>query len=120
MAKKNFSRDEIIGKQVIDVNAMIIGSVKDLSFDLEAKDIDLVVTAKDGKELTLSSSDMSSVGDVILLKKTLEQIKAPKVIEKKVVDKVTPPPAKLGLCAGCGYQNDTTAKFCIKCGGQLG
>jgi len=111
--KKYLSRENIVGKQVIDSKAMIVGSVKDLSFDLEAKDIGLTITTKDGKEVTVLSGNMESVGDVVLLKKTIEQLEAPKVVE------VPPPtPAKPGLCAVCGYQNDPTAKFCIKCGAK--
>ena len=128
MGKRYLSRDNIVGKQVIDSKAMILGSVKDLSFDLETKDIGLTITTKDGKEVTISSGEMGCVGDVILLKKTLEQLEAPEVVEEipppqpKVVEKAPPPPPppKPGLCAVCGYQNDPASKFCIKCGTKLG
>jgi sporulation protein YlmC with PRC-barrel domain len=116
MEKKYLSKDDLVGKKVIDSEAMIIGSVKDLSFNLEAKDIGLTITVKDGREITVSSGDMICVGDVVLLKKTLKQIEAPKAVEKV---QHPPPKAKQGLCAVCGWQNDSNAKFCIKCGAKL-
>ena len=118
MNKKYLSRKEIVGKQVIDSKAMILGKVRELSFDLASRDIGLTIEPKDGTEFTVSSSDMSSIGDVILLKRTLSEVETPEVVEK-----ASPPPpsqpTKLGLCSVCGYQNDKTSKFCIKCGAKM-
>jgi sporulation protein YlmC with PRC-barrel domain len=120
MSKKYLSRKDIVGKQVIDSEAMIQGNVKELSFDLEAKDIGLTIATKDGKEVNVSSSDIRSIGDVILLKRTLSEVETPKIDEKTPSTPPLPPqPAKPGLCAVCGYQNEKTAKFCIKCGAKM-
>jgi sporulation protein YlmC with PRC-barrel domain len=113
MKKRYLSRDDIVGKQVIDSKAMIVGSVKDLSFNFDAKEIGLTITQKDGKEVDVASSDIGCVGDVILLKKTLQESGAPEE-PKKIA-----PPSPAGLCAVCGFQNDQNAKFCIKCGAKL-
>ena len=62
---------------------------------------------------------VSEVNDVILLKKTLSEIETPKVTKKADFH---PPPVKSvkpGLCAVCGFQNEKTAKFCIKCGAEM-
>jgi sporulation protein YlmC with PRC-barrel domain len=120
MSKKYLSRKDIVGKQVIDSKAMILGNVKELSFDLETRDIGLTIATKDGKEVNVSSSDMMSIGDVVLLKSTLSEVKTPKIVEKAASPPPPPPqPAKPGLCAVCGYQNDKKAKFCIKCGAKM-
>jgi sporulation protein YlmC with PRC-barrel domain len=126
MSKKYLSRKEIVGKQVIDSKAMILGNVKELSFDLETRDIGLTIETKDGNEINVSSSDMRSIGDVILLKKTRSEVETQDVVEtKEIVEKIPPPPppspqpAKPGLCSVCGYQNEKTSKFCIKCGTKM-
>lgn len=119
MSKKYLSRKDIVGKQVIDSKAMILGNVKELSFDLGTRDIGLTITTKNGKEVNVSSRDMRNIGDVILLKKTLSEIETPKVTKKADFH---PPPVKSvkpGLCAVCGFQNEKTAKFCIKCGAEM-
>lgn len=120
MSKKYLSRKDIVGKQVIDSEAKILGNVKELSFDLETRDIGLTIETKNGKEVNVSSRDMSSIGDVILLKRTLSEVETPKIIKKAPSTPPPPPkPSKLGLCNGCGYQNEKTAKFCIKCGAKM-
>jgi sporulation protein YlmC with PRC-barrel domain len=120
MSKKYLSRKDIVGKQVIDSEAMILGNVKELSFDLETRDIGLTIATKDGKEINVSSNDMRSIGDVVLLKKTLNEVETPTVVEKAPTPSTPPPPpVKPGLCAVCGYQNDPKAKFCIKCGAKM-
>ena len=119
MSKKYLSRKDIVGKQVIDSEANILGNVKELSFDLETRDIGLTITTKNGKEVNVSSRDMSSIGDVILLKRTLSEVETPNVVEKAPSPPPPPQPAKPGLCPVCGYQNEKTAKFCIKCGAKM-
>ena len=126
MEKKYLSRENIVGKQVIDYKAIIIGTVKELSFDFKAKDIGLTITTYDGKEVNVSSDDLRTVGDVLFLKKTAKLVEAPKAIgpkKPKVVKKASsspsPKPSKAGLCSMCAYQNESTAKFCIKCGTAL-
>jgi len=126
--KKYFTRDKIIGKQVIDSKATIMGVVKDLSFDLVAKDFSLIIKAKADKEITVDSKNVKVVGDVILLTVAAETFETPVVPATPAKLKVSPPvssPAKpslprtLGLCSGCGFQNESKSKFCIKCGAKL-
>ena len=121
MSKKYLSRKDIVGKQVIDSQAKILGNVTELSFDLETRDMGLTITTKKGKEINVSSGDMSSIGEVILLKRSLGEIEIQKVIKKAPSPPPTPPlqPAKQGLCAVCGFQNGKSAKFCTKCGTKI-
>lgn len=47
---------------------------------------------------------------------------APPVAQVSRVDSpqvVSQPQVTTGLCGSCGYQNDPTASFCIKCGTKL-
>lgn len=120
MEKKYLSRD-VIGKQVIDPKAIIVGKVKDLSFDMTSKNITLIVTTTTGADTTIDGNHIAIVGDVVLLSKPIEA-PTPAPAESPVLQKPQPapqPPAAPGLCSACGYQNDTTAKFCIKCGSKL-
>ncbi len=123
MEKKYLSKDKLVGKQVIDSSAMIIGNAKDLTFDFEAKEIGLTITAKTGGEIVVSGSNVISVGDVILLNKRIE---LPEVNSTTSQSTYSSPPIKEptvsttpGLCRVCNFQNEATSKFCIKCGSKL-
>jgi len=124
MEKKYLSKDKLVGKQVIDSSAMIIGTVKDMTFDFEARDIGITITAKTGGEIVVPGSNVSNIGDVILLNKKIELPEAAPTATPQST--YSPPPVKeavasttIGLCRNCNYQNDATAKFCIKCGSKL-
>ncbi len=69
--------DEIVGKEVLDNSATIIGKVKDVEMDLETKTIEALVLGKGGiseglglsKGETIVPYDMvKKIGDKILLK----------------------------------------------------
>lgn len=126
MDKKYLSRDKIVGKEVIDSNATLIGSVKDLALDLSSKNIALTILTKTGSDIIVGGDSIIVVGDVILLNKTIELSKIEKVSppdKPQVASQPTPPtqptPSTPGLCSACGYQNDANSKFCIKCGHKL-
>lgn len=128
MEKKYLTRDKIIGKQVIDSKATIMGTVKDLSFDLVAKDFSLIIKAKADKEITVDSKNVKVVGDVILLTVAAETFEKPVAPATPTTPKASPsvsppvkpsPPRTPGLCSGCGFQNESNSKFCIKCGSKL-
>ena len=129
MEKKYLSRDNIVGKQVIDSSAMIIGNVKDLAFDFEKKEIALAVTTRAGGEITVAGSDVNNVGDIVLLNKKVElpavpstptpSVVVPSVAVPPSAAKEAVPPQRTGLCPMCNYQNDVNSRFCIKCGAKL-
>ena len=123
--KKYLTRDKIIGKQVIDSKATIMCTVKDLSFDLVAKDFSLIIKAKADKEITVDSKNVKVVGDVILLTVAAETFETPATpttpeAPPSVSSPTKPsPPRTPGLCSGCGFQNESNSKFCIKCGAKI-
>ena len=124
MEKKYLSRDQIIDKDVIDSNAIKIGKVKDIALDLNSKKIAFTILTKTDEDITIDGENISVVGDVVLLNKTLELLTAPASQEEKVSTPEIPmapsqPSNTPGLCNICAYQNDRNAKFCIKCGHKL-
>ncbi len=134
MERKFLTKERLVGKQVIDLKAMVVGSVKDLSFDLEAKEIALTLTTKSGGDVTVMSSDITTVGDVILLNKAVDLPTPPEPTPAPSEVKPTPTPTapvapapeaptaprrEPGLCLVCNFQNDPFSKFCIKCGTKV-
>jgi sporulation protein YlmC with PRC-barrel domain len=129
--KKYLSKEQIVGKQVIDSGARTIGTVRDLAFDLVNQEIALTVALNDQQVFTVTSGDVVGVGDVILLNKVVDLATTPPSVKRtttspppaKKATPVTAPeaeaPAKPGLCKVCSFQNDEKAKFCIKCGSKL-
>ncbi|MFH0749026.1 MAG: zinc-ribbon domain-containing protein [Candidatus Bathyarchaeota archaeon] len=122
MDKKYLSRDKIVGKQVIDSNALIVGTVKDIVLDVGSKNIAFSVVTKTGTDITIDGKSITAVGEVILLSKRIEIPGSPQVETVPVHEKseaTSQPPPAIGLCNSCGYQNDVNSKFCIKCGQRL-
>ncbi|MHA2408193.1 MAG: zinc-ribbon domain-containing protein [Candidatus Ranarchaeia archaeon] len=123
MEKKYLTRDKIIGKKVIDSKASIVGTVKDLSFNLVDGEVVLTVTTTEGTDIDVSSKSVSSVGDLILLKQIIDAQEQPETPTTPAPP--AEPPAKPsstqtpGLCPECSYQNEPSNKFCIKCGSKL-
>ena len=113
---KRLTKDQVVGKQVIDLEATLIGTVTDLSFDLESNKIDLVVTTKAGTLIDVLRKDIGTVGDVILLNK---KVKIPDISVATKPQPQRQSPKTPGLCSACGYQNEASSKFCMKCGSKL-
>jgi sporulation protein YlmC with PRC-barrel domain len=138
LEKNYLTKDKIIGKQVADTQAIIVGTVKDLSFDIVAKKIALTITTQDGEDINVESEAVKAIGDIVLLSNTISELtkpipepqpptstttlepSAPTPTEspKEPITQDKPTPAK-GLCASCGFQNEPTNKFCIKCGSKI-
>jgi len=122
MDKKYLVRDKIVGKEVIDSNGMMIGNVKDIAIDLNSKDIDLTVQMKTGTDMVLEGESIIVVGDVVLINKKIEMpisSQLEKDSKPEVPQIKTQPTIGSGLCSSCSYQNEKSAKFCIKCGQKL-
>ena len=126
MEKKFLSRDKIVGKQVIDSNGMILGTVKDIAFDLPTGKMSITVADEAGKEIEIPNDDVSAVGDAVILKRPrTEVVEGPKPTPAAPAKPAAPSPAApsarapTGLCPNCGYQNDPNSRFCIKCGTKL-
>lgn len=119
MAKKFLSREKMVGKQVIDSEGTIVGNLKDISINLEDKEIALLVVARTGAEVNIPSEDVLRVGDVILLSKEVKLPPPPKGAPP--APSAAPPalPTAPNKCPKCGYLNALDSKFCIKCGTKL-
>jgi len=122
MSKKYLSKDKLAGKQVIDTEGMIVGTVRDIVFDLEAKEMALTIGTVAGSEVTISQSDVKGVGDVVLLATRVEIPKPAEPVALVPPQPIAPPPPSTvgeGICPSCGFKNEPYAKFCVKCGGKL-
>ncbi len=126
MEKKFLSLEKIVGKQVIDGNGKILGTVKDIAFDLPRGKISITVTDEKNKDTEITSDDVSAVGDVILMK-GLEKAEVGDVSKKQPTATTQAAktstslkgPVSPGLCPNCAYQNEVESNFCIKCGTRL-
>ena len=124
MEKRLLSRDKIVGKQVIDSNGMMLGTIKDIAFDLAQSKMAVTIADEKGKETEVSSDDVSAVGDVVLLKRpreaeAVEVPRRPSPSTKPAPSPTAKAPTSPGLCPNCGYQNEPASRFCIKCGTGL-
>lgn len=73
--------EDIIGKEVVNTDAKLVGKVSDIEFDEDTREIDSLILKKGGISETLNISksenvipyDMiSKIGDKILLKDTFD------------------------------------------------
>jgi len=145
MTERFYRREELIGKEVYDANAIHVGTAKDVAYSTDGKTA--LVVSKGKKEETIPFQNISEIGDIILLKKTFAETKATEPAPRadkpetktttpsywKEVIRVSPPPspAKQGIsevqgppvlpktCPKCQRENKPTAKFCAKCGFKL-
>jgi len=127
----SLSRERIVGKQVIDANGHILGSVKDIALDLKSKAFSIKVATRSGAEVAVQVEDIAASGDVILLNKpvmvpeNLDAAQAPAPMIQPAPASQAPaavvlaPSQAPGFCLSCGYQNDPSSRFCIKCGTKL-
>ncbi|MGA9049076.1 MAG: PRC-barrel domain-containing protein [Dehalococcoidia bacterium] len=66
---------ELIGKEVIDANAKIIGPVRDVELDLKKWTVTaLIVRAGFIKKLTILTTDIDKIGDKVMLKVAVDKI----------------------------------------------
>ena len=74
--------EEIVGKEVLDSSAIVIGKVKDVDVDFETKSLDSFILGKGGiseglglsKGETIVPYDMvNKIGDKILLKELMNE-----------------------------------------------
>lgn len=115
--RKFFRRDEIVGKDVYDLEAKKVGSVSDLAFSSDAKPA-LVVTKQDKSEEIVPLESVDKLGDIVLLKvNRLGTAAQPSQTQPNIPD--ASPPTNSRICVKCGAVNSLTARFCTKCRNQF-
>jgi sporulation protein YlmC with PRC-barrel domain len=66
---------EIIGKEVIDAEAKIIGPVQDLEIDLTKWTVSGIIVKKGFmKKITIAAGNIDKVGDKVVLKAAFDKI----------------------------------------------
>ena len=121
--KTYFPTEKFVGKQVIDVKGSMIGNVKDLAVSVGDVDLALVVITKAGADIQIPWSDIQSIEDVVLLKKTIDLPKAPETTAEVPTVIPTTIPISAGpstniQCPSCKATIPGHAKFCPKCGSR--
>ena len=75
--------NDIIGKEILDSSANVIGKVKDIEIDTSSKNLDFLIINKGSSGKILKSSNeeekipfemINSIGDKIILKEDLKDI----------------------------------------------
>ncbi len=128
----------MLGKPVVGTDAVIVGTVKDLAVSNDGR-VALQVERRDASnqpssEMYLGSEEISAVADVILLKHSSGragsgataqgQPQTPTSLPSNSGTYTAPPPYPGGMsvgkaCSKCGYVNNASSRFCIKCGSSL-
>ncbi|MBS7655300.1 PRC-barrel domain-containing protein [Candidatus Bathyarchaeota archaeon] len=104
---KYYSREDVVGKEVIEAEAKKLGVVKDLAFSTEGKAaliLDRVDEKGELQEAILPFDKILKIGDVILIKSASD-------LESSLA------PGK--ICPNCKSKNPLNAKYCFKCGVTL-
>jgi sporulation protein YlmC with PRC-barrel domain len=97
--------------QGVDSKGAIIGSVKDLAINPTNNEVFLLIETKEGSNIEISLTDVSSIEDVILLAKSESESPTPPLPTQTAISTIT--------CSTCGSSLPAHAKFCAKCGSQL-
>ena len=107
---------KIMGMQVIDSQGSSVGSVKDIAINVPEKKINLIVTTRSRTDMDVPWEEITSIVDVVLLRK---QIELPKTPELAQIPVPPPPPPAVNNCPNCGASVIPTARFCPKCGTKI-
>jgi sporulation protein YlmC with PRC-barrel domain len=108
--KKFYKREDIIGKKVVNQDALEVGSAKDTAFDMDGL-LHLIVTKKDSEEEDyISVKDIKAFGDYILLKGNADPNGTAQDTRQTAAGKI---------CPNCGTVNSPKVGFCTKCGTKL-
>ena len=100
----NKRASELIGKDVYDASASLIGTVLDVELNTD-KAFSIIVStqgmnpAKNSRELTIEANEIAIVKDAIVLKTTRE--------------------GQLKRCPECANTNPIVARYCRECGSEL-
>jgi sporulation protein YlmC with PRC-barrel domain len=94
--RRFFKREEIVGKDVYDLEGKHVGKVADLGFEPSGRTGLIVEIDKDKTEF-FDFSFIQAIGDIVLVRSR----------------------ATATVCPSCGSVVKPTATFCTKCGAKL-
>jgi len=136
--QKFFKREELIGKIVVNTNAVKLGAVKDVAYDTSGRTA-LIISSPQGVEKIYPMDEAVAIKDVVLLdeNKTGPRVlrtsvsetqgvshgPAPKLVDSPRAWSPTPPGPGLTMtmktCQWCKRENRVQSKFCVHCGKPL-
>jgi sporulation protein YlmC with PRC-barrel domain len=99
MERKTITKEKVVGMQVIDGEARLIGVVKDVSFAIGETKMYMVVELKDGRIQEFPWEEIQAAGDFVLLRPK------PKIEAAASTPTTTPTPVAQTvqpLCPTCG------------------
>ncbi len=103
MSEKAVTRDNLVGMQVIDAEAKLVGTVKDVAFTIGKVGISLIVETKTGNTINIGWDAIQAVGDYIVLQKSA----------------ATNAPAFTSASTQTAAQASQSPNMCPTCGGEL-
>lgn len=121
--RQPLTKEKIVGMQVIDPDGYIVGKVKDISLCVGEMDQALVIETNEGEEEIRRWSEVSGVGDLILLKPAVPAPASPSPASFPGALGTSSPPAQaMGAlhCGSCGAALEPNAAFCGSCGKRIG
>lgn len=116
------SRTKLVGKQVYNPDGTLIGSIQEVVLPVGEGEISLQLLTKPGNVQIVAWTNVGAVGDIVLLKKTVE-LKGTTQEASQPASNLGVEPTKTtetrgGLIAGLGL-GKTAAHKCPTCGNNL-
>ena len=128
-----FSREEVVGKVVIDAKGYSVGKVVDIGISATGIGI-LKVETKEGDVKDIPMNKVQAIGEFIILKPEIPRppTTPPPTYPQPAPPKPSPfsslfgqkqqqpqPPPGYIICPRCRYPNPPGSKFCQNCGNPL-
>ncbi|HPC27221.1 MAG TPA: PRC-barrel domain-containing protein [Candidatus Methanomethylicus sp.] len=120
MSEKAVTKDNLVGMQVIDAEAKLVGTVKDVAFTIGKIGISLIVENKKGDTVNVGWDAIQAVGDFIVLQKSFGAKAPPQAAAAAPAPAAVAPAAHTqNLCPTCGgelkYIPQYQRNYCYKC-----
>jgi sporulation protein YlmC with PRC-barrel domain len=126
MSEKAVTKDNLVGMQVIDAEAKLVGTVKDVAFTIGKIGISLIVETKKGDTVNVGWDVIQAVGDYIVLQKSFGAKATPQAAAPAAAaaapspaPAVAPAAQAQNACPTCGgelkYIPQYQRNYCYKC-----
>jgi len=96
MERRTITKEKVVGMQVVDGEARLIGVVKDVSFAVGEAKMYVIIEMKDGRTQEVPWDEIQAAGDFVLLKPK------PKMVVTPTVPITPTAPTAQPLCSTCG------------------